>query len=170
MSDGEGYGGLLGALPYAYRASDSRIFRSYVALGGLLALLVGLLFGLALVVAVYRTLGAGGGTFTFSRAFVLTVGLLVVLPLLAPVLLVARRHRREGSDARYDAAMAGGGYLFVLSLYVGLIISTPVAQQETPPALVAPVVDGLYALPRAAGLAPPILAAAAIVLVHRRLR
>lgn len=169
MTDEGGYAGLVGAIPYAFRASDSRLFRSYVAVGGALALLVGVLFGLALVVAVFRTLGAGGGTFTFSRAFLITVGLLVVLPLLAPVLLVARRHRRRGSDARYDAAMAAAGYLFVLSLYAGLLISTPAAQQETPPALLGPIVSALYALPRVGGLVPPILAAALIVLVHRRL-
>lgn len=170
MTD-EGYSGLLGAFPYAFRASDSRLLRSYVVLGGLLALFVSVVFAAAFVGQVAATLGAGGGTFTFSRALFLTVGLLVVLPLLAPVLLVARRHRRSDArrDARYDAAMAATGYLFVLALYVGLVVSTPPEQQETPPALVAPVVELLYGLPPLAGLVPPLVAAALLPLVHRRL-
>lgn len=170
MGDPEAYGGVLGAGPYAFRASDSTLFRTYVAIGGTVAVLTALLFGLAFVVAVFRTLGAGGGTFTFARAFVITVGLLVVLPLLAPVLLVARRHRRTGSDRRYDAAVAGTGYLFGLALYVGLLISTPPVQQQQPPMVLAPVVEALYGLPRLAGVVPPLLAVGLMALVHRQLR
>lgn len=171
MRDGdEPYSGLFGTFPYAFRASESLLLRSYVVLGGVLAALVAFLFGLAFVVMMVTTLGSGGGVFTFSRAFYIVVGLFVVFPLLAPVLLAARRHRRVGNDARYDAALAAAGYLFVLSLYVGLIVSTPGSQQETPPALLAPVVTFLYGLPRAAGLVPPLLAALLIFAVHRRLR
>lgn len=166
MTDGE-YSGLLGAFPYAFRASDSMLFRSYVLLGGVLALIVGLLFGLALVVLTFRTLGAGGGTFTFSRAFLLFVGLLVVFPLVTPVLLVARRHRRAGSDALYDGALAATGYLFGASLYLALVVSIPPTQQEPPPAFLAPVVGLLYDLPPAAGIGPPLAAVLLVVAVHR---
>lgn len=170
MREGESYRGLFGAFPYAYRASDSRLFRSYVLVGGLLAALVAVVFGLAVIVAVYRTLGTGGGTFTFSRAFVLVVGLVVVLPLLAPVLLVARRHRRGAPDIRYDLGLAGAGYLFALSLYLAVLISAPPTARDPPPAPIAPAVGLLYDLPPLAGLIPPILAALLIVLTHRRLR
>lgn len=171
MGDGdEAYSGLFGTFPYAFRASESLLFRSYAVLGGVLAALVAFLFGLAFVAMMVTTLGAGGGVFTFSRAFFIVVGLFVVFPLLAPVLLVARRHRRSGSDGQYDAALAGAGYLFVLALYVGLVVSTPASQRETPPELVAPVVTFLYGLDPLYGLVPPILAALLVLAVHRRLR
>lgn len=166
----ESYSGLFGTFPYAFRTSESLLLRSYVVLGGVLAGLVAFLFGLAFVAMMVTTLGAGGGVFTFSRAFFILVGLAVVFPLIAPVLLVARRHRRVGGDARYDAALAAGGYLFVLSLYVGLVVSTPANQQETPPAVLAPVVTLLYDLPPLAGLVPPLVAALLILALHRWLR
>lgn len=163
------YSGLLGTFPYAYRMSDSRLFRSYVLLGGLFALLVALLFVFALIVVTFRTLGGGGGTLTFSRAFVLLVGILVVLPLVAPVILVARRHRRSGSDSRYDTALAAGGFLFIGSLYVAVIVSTPPAQQEAPPELLAPVVGFLYSQSRVAGLLPPLAAGLLLLALHQYL-
>lgn len=170
MAGDEPYRGVPGAFPYAFRSSESRLFRSYAVLGGGLAALVAVVFLIALVVLVADTAGAGGGTFTFVRAFFVFVGLLVVAPLVAPVLLVARRHRRAGGDPRYDAALAGAGYLFVLSLYAGLVISTPPDLQARPSGLLAPLVALLYGLPQLAGLVPPTLGAALIALVHRRFR
>jgi len=164
------YGGVLGAYPYAFRASDSRLFRSYAVIGGILTAAVVLIFGTALVTLVANTLGTVGGTFTFVRSFFLVVGLTVVVPLMAPVLLVARRHRRSVSTVEYDRAIAASGYLFVLSLYLVLIITAPPENRETPPALLAPVVKTLYALPPAAGVAPPLVAIAIGYLVHRRYR
>ncbi|MFB6309177.1 MAG: hypothetical protein ABEH35_07595 [Haloarculaceae archaeon] len=169
MADDEPYSGIIGAVPYALRASDSLLFRSYAVIGTLLAVLVALLFTFALVVLFSRTVGVGGGTFTFSRAFFVFVGLLVVGPLIAPVLLVARGRRRGTASARYDAAMGIAGYLFVVSLYLGLVISTPASQQSTVTGPGAIVVDALYALPRIAGLVPPLLAVAVQWLVYRRL-
>lgn len=168
--DGEPYSGVLGAFPYAFRASGSRLFRSYVVLGGLLALLVAVLFGVALVVLIARTAGVGGGTFTFARAFFVTVGFAVVAPLVAPVLLVARRHRRTGSDPRYDAALAATGYLFVGSLYLAVVVSTPATQQEPVTGPLAPVVDALYGLPRLASVPILVGATALVALAHWRFR
>lgn len=164
------YGGLPGAFPYAFRRSESRLFKSYVVVGGLVAVGLVLFFLMAVVVAVGDTLGAVGGTFTFSRAFVLFVGLLVVGPVLAPILLVARRHRRGGSSRAYDRALAASGYLFVPALYLLLVISAPPDLRESPPAALAPVVEMLYALPPVAGVVPPLAAAAVTYLVHRRYR
>jgi cytochrome c biogenesis factor len=165
------YRGVLGAVPYAFRASDSRLFRSYALLGGLLAAATALLFLAAVVVVVAGTAG-GGGTLTLSRAFFVLVGLLVVAPLLAPILFVARRRRRR-PDARnataYDAALGAAGYAFVAALYVGLVASVPPGQQSTPTGPLAPVVTALYGLPQPAGLVPPVVTAAAIPLVHRLL-
>lgn len=164
----DAYGGVPGAYPYAVRESDSWLFRSYALLGGLLALLVALLFAFGTVYVIGRTIGAAGGTFSFSRAFVVFVGFVVVAPLLAPVLFVARRHRREGSTRRYDATVAAAGYCFVASLYVGLVILTPAESRESVGGALAPVVEALYALPGWAGAVPPVLGALAIWIAARR--
>lgn len=168
--EGETYSGLVSAFPYAVRESDSWLFRSYAFVGGLVALVLSLLFVFALVVLVAATTGGPGGSFTVSRAFFVVVGLFVVAPVLAPVLLVARHHRHEGGDDRYDALLALAGYLFLTSLYVGAVITVPPAQQTTTTGTLAPVVGILYALPALAGLLPPLLAALGIYLVHHFVR
>jgi uncharacterized membrane protein YuzA (DUF378 family) len=167
----DGYRGVFGAFLYALRQSDSLVFRSYVLVGAPLALAVTVLFGAGLIVLVAQTAAVEGGSLTLSRAFYIVVGLFVVAPLVAPVLLVARRHRRsEGHDARYDFALSLAGYLFVGSLYVGLLITVPVDQQSTPSGPIAPFVETLYALPQLAGVLPPLIASAVIVVAHRTLR
>lgn len=165
------YDGVLGAFPYAFRASDSRLFRSYVALGGIVAFGIVLVFALALVKLLGDTVGSTA-TLTFSRSFYIVVALAVVAPIIAPVLLVARRHRRTGSEGRYDRALAAMGYLFIGSLYVLLVISTPEALQEeiTGSGPVAATIRYLYDLPRLAGLVPPAVVATAMYLLHRWLR
>ncbi|MFB6151664.1 MAG: hypothetical protein ABEJ40_07650 [Haloarculaceae archaeon] len=166
----DAYGGILGAFPYAVRASDSWLFRGYAVAGGLLAALVVVLFALALVVLLGQTANAPGGRLTFSRAFYVFLMLLVVGPLIAPVVLVARRHRRAGSTTRYDRGLAVGGYLFVAGLYLGLVVSTPESQQRTATGVLGPALTALYDLPPAAGAVPPVVAAGLIVVLHRRLR
>lgn len=163
------YDGLFGAFPYALRSSESYLLRSYVVVGGLAALSTALLFTLALVVLLGETVGVGGGQFSFVRAFFIFVGMLVVAPLVAPVLFVARRIRRGTADRRFAFTMGLLGYGFLGSLYVGAVISAPTAQQTLPanPVLAA-VVGGLYALPRLAGIVPPLLVALAMVVLARR--
>jgi hypothetical protein len=159
------YSGMVTAFPYAFRQSDSRLFRSYVVVSTLVGALVALLMANALVVLVGNTASAPGGSLTLSRTFYVVVGLFVFLPVVAPVLFVAHRYRRERDVAdRYDAALAASGYLFVGSVYVALVISTPAAYRE---AGAGPVVDALYSLPALAGVVPPLVAAAAVYLVHR---
>jgi hypothetical protein len=173
--DDGAYGGVLGAFPYAFRTSGSVLFRLYVLVGGLLAVLAVLVFGAALVVQVAGTLGGPGGTFTFARTLFVLLGLFVVAPLIAPVLLVARRHRRTGSDTRYDTLVAAAGVLFVVTLYLGLVASIPAEftldgeTQVRPPATgpLAPLVRLLYALPPVASPVVPLLGAALILLAHR---
>lgn len=167
---GEAYRGLPGAVVYAYRRSDSRLFRTYAVAGSLLAVAIAVLFGTSLVLAIAETVGTAGGTFTFVRSFVLFVGLLAVGPVLAPPILVARRHRRGASSVRYDRALAAGGYAFALSLYLALVISAPPALREEPPAAIAPVVEALYSLPRPAAVVPPLAAVGLLYLLHRRFR
>jgi hypothetical protein len=167
----EGYRGVVGAFPYAFRRSGSLLFKLYVVVSALAALFVSLLVGLGLVVLIANTAGVGGGSLTLSRSFYVVVGLFLVAPMLAPTLFVARRHRRgKARQDRYDVALAFAGFLFLFSLYVGLVITVPPAQQEPVSGALAPVVAFLYALPAAFGLVPPLLAAAVILLAHRVLR
>lgn len=164
------YRGVLGAVPYAVRASDSWLFRVYAVVGSLAAAVAAVLTALGLVVLVAATAGAAGGAFTLSRTFYVVVGLLVVVPLLAPVLLVARRHRRDRSvDPRYDPALGAAGFLFLATLYLGLVATVPPAQQQPASGVLSPLVRALYSMPAIYGLVPPALAAGLIYAVHRRL-
>lgn len=168
-SDGT-YSGILGAVPYALRATDSWLCKAYVVVGTLVTLLVTLLFLVGVVSAFVNTVGAVGGSFTFSRSFVFLVGVLVGLGLVAPVLLVARHHRLHGGSVDYDRTLATAGFGYALSLYLALLVSAPPGRREAPPAAIAPVVEALYALPAVAGIVPPVLAAALIYAGHRRYR
>ena len=163
------YRGLPGAFPYAFRASESRLFRSYAVVSGLLGIGIAVVFTLALVVWIAGTIDESA-LVTLVRSFLVLIGALVLIPLFAPVLFVARRHRRGTSvDERYDTALASAGYLFVLSLYVGVVISMPPEEQQSVSGSLAPFVDALYALPQFFGLLPPIVATALIFWLHRRL-
>lgn len=167
-AQGDAYGGVFGAFPYAFSASDSLLFKSYVLVGGLIALAVTVLFGLALVTLVGKTAAGAGGTFSFSRAFFIVVGLAVVAPLVGPVLFVARRHRTATPDARFDGVQAGLGYLFVVSLYVAGVVFAPADELTDVAGVAGTAVESLNALPAAAGLVPPVAVALLVVLVTRR--
>lgn len=168
MTDSGGtYGGLPGAFPYAFRASDSRVFRAYLLVGGGAALLVAAIVVTGVVSLVGRTAGVPGGTFTLSRAFYAVVGLLVFAPVVAPVLLVARRHRTGGATPRYDAALGAAGFGVLLSLYAGLVVSVPPEHQEPASGLLAPVARALYATPQELWFLPPVLGALGVYLAHR---
>jgi hypothetical protein len=167
----DGYRGVVGAFPYAARASESWLFRSYAVVSALAAAVVGFVFLAGVVRLIAATAVVPGGTLTLSRAFFVVLGLFVVAPIVAPTLLVARRHRLErGRDARYDAAVALAGYVFLASLYVGLLVASPAAFEEVPRGPAAPLVAALYSLPRAAGVVPPLAAAALVGVVHRLFR
>ncbi|MFC3477448.1 hypothetical protein [Halobacterium litoreum] len=173
----DSYSGLLTAFPYAFRQSDSRLFRSYVVVSGVLGALFAFLMAGALFVLIGNTAGARGGSLTLSRTFYVVVGLFVFIPLVAPVLLVARRHRRETPvGERYDPGLAAAGYLFVLSVYLGVVASMPptfetngeVVARPPPSGLFAPVVELLYELPAVASPVVPLVGAVAVYAAHRR--
>ncbi len=169
------YGGLIGAFPYAFRQTESWLFRSYVVVAGLATAFLTLVFGLALI----RLLGAtAGARFSIARAFVILVGLGAVAPTVTPVLLVARSYRREiQRRAGYDLGLALSGYLFLVSLYALVLAAMPasfVLDGETvsrPAAATAgalePVVAALYAVPATASLVIPTAAFGVILAVHR---
>ncbi|SFR50958.1 hypothetical protein [Halogeometricum limi] len=171
-----GYNGVFGAFPYAFRRSRSLLFKSYVVLSGLAVALISLFVVIALVVLLGQTAAVQGGSLTLSRAFYIVVGLLVVFPAVAPTLVVARRHRRDiESTPRYETALAVAGYLFLASLYLGVVASMPetfVLDGETvtrpPPAgLFAPLVAFLYEIPQALSWTVPLAGALLIGVAHK---
>jgi len=163
----DGYRGLFGAFPYAFRHGDSLLFRAYVLVGALGAVFIGGLFTLSLVVWIGETASSPGGSLTLSRTFIAVMGLFAAGPLLAPVLLVARKHRKGLSyHPQYDTLMALLGVGFLGSIYVAAIISMPESFQEQPAGLLAPIVNLLYALPQLAGLAPPVVMMGVMALGH----
>lgn len=170
-ADERSYNGVFGAFPYAFRASTSRLFRSYVVVSSLAAAVITIVFTLGLVQLLGNTAGAGAGVFTFSRSFYIFVGLLAVAPTIAPVLFVARRHRRTGSELAYDRTLAFLGYLFLASLYLLLVISAPEGLRDpvSGSGVVASAVRFLYSLPPLSGLVPPAVVALVMYLTHRRL-
>ncbi|WP_101294212.1 hypothetical protein [Halegenticoccus soli] len=164
----DGYDGVFGAFPYAFRKSDSWLFRLYVVVAVLASLAVTLLVALGLVVLIAETAALQGGSLTLSRAFYVLVGLFIVGPLIAPALFVARRHRRGFARTdHYDALLALAGFLFLASLYVGLVITVPPSQQTPATGPLAPAVRFLYGLPAVFGLVPPLVCALLIGAVHR---
>lgn len=175
----DSYSGLLSAFPYAFRTSESRLFRAYAVVSGVLGGLFAFMMLGALVVLIGNTASAPGGSLTLSRTFYVVVGLFVFVPLVAPVLLVARRHRRETPvRERYDAAMGAAGFAFALSVYLGVVASMPaqyrvgeeLTSRPEPSGIFAPVVEALYALPPIASPLVPLAGAVVVYLAHRRFR
>lgn len=160
----EAYRGVIGAFPYAFRQGDSLFFRLYAVVGTLAAIFIGGLFTLALIVWIGQTTSSPSGSLTLSRTFIAVVGLFTAGPLLAPTLLVARKHRKGLSyHPRYDTIMAALGYAFLVSLYIAAIISMPesftldgeMITRPQPSGLTGPIVAVLYAIPQLGAIAPP---------------
>ena len=163
----DSYRGVLGAIPYAIRHTDSWVMRAYGVIGGLAAAAIAAVVTLALVVWMGETVGVPSGTYLFTRTLYVILGFAAVAPLLAPLLFVARRHRRSDPVAvGYDRALAATGFAFLASLYLGLVITVPESLQNTDSVLL----DVLYALPRPLGAVPPVATAAGIFWTHYRLR
>lgn len=161
------YSGAITAVPYAFRASDSRMCKLYVFIGGLLALGITVLFGLGTVALLGSIAGAPAGVFTFQPALYLLVWLFTIAPIAAPILLVARRHRLHGGTVDYDRWIAFSGFVFILALYCGALIVAPASQRgAVPSGFVAPIVRFLYELPQVAGAIPPLAAVVVMILVH----
>ena len=171
-----GYDGVFGAFPYAFRHSESRLFKLYVVASALAIGLITLFVGAALVVLIGRTAAVQGGSLTLSRSFYIVVGLLIVLPAIAPTLLVARRRRRgTGGSASHETAIAAAGFLFLLSVYLGVVASMPetftldgeTVTRPPPSGVFAPVVAALYAIPPVFAWSVPLAGAALVGLAHR---
>ena len=164
--DGESRSILIGSFRRAFAETDSWLLKSYVVLSAVLGGLIAVLLLLALPVWIFNTAG-GSELATFSRAFLVVGGVLLLAVLAAPVVSSARRHARGTASWRGDYLLGVAGYLFVLSLYVALLVSAPPDQRGPPPDAIAPVVEFLYSLPAIYAVAPPLLAAVFVALVHR---
>jgi len=174
-----GYDGVFGAFPYAFRQSESRLFKLYVVASAVAIGLIALFVGAALVVLIGQTAAVQGGSLTLSRSFYVVVGLLVVLPAIAPTLLVARRHRRgSGASPRHEAALAATGFVFLLSIYLGVVASMPetftldgeTVTRPPPSGTFEPVVAALYAIPSIYAWSVPLAGAALVGIAHRIFR
>lgn len=152
------YRGLVGAYPYAFRQSGSWFFRSYV----IVSALVGVFIGLLLLLGLVSWLAAPGGL-AGQNALLGVIAILVLAPLVAPVLFVARRHRFDDDRPRVDRLFALVGYVFVFSIYLALLITDPNPHSVGGP--FQQVVTVLDRLPRLYGLLPPVIAAVGVLLV-----
>jgi hypothetical protein len=159
----EDYGGILGAYPYAFRQSRSWLFRSYVVASGVVGGFIAVLLLLGLITWLAGPTGLAG-----QNAFLGVIGILVIAPLAAPVLFVARRYRLETPRPEADRLFAIAGYLFLGSLYLALLITDP--SQHTIGGPLQGLLATLDALPGTYGLILPVIAAVAILLVARLTR
>ena len=156
------YRGLPGAYASAFRRSDSYLLRAYVLASALVGAFVVVLLVLGVVswLATPAPLG--------QRALLGVIGLLVVVPLSAPVLVVARRHRRGTARRHADAVLGLAGFGFVLAVYLALFISAPSTQETA--GVLAPVLEALDSLPRSYWILPPLLSVVSIWLAVRLTR
>jgi len=157
---------VFGSFRRAFGETDSYLLRSYAVVGAVFAALLAVLLVLALPVWIFNTAGQSELA-TFSRAFLVVGGVLLLVGLAAPVVAADRRRGAGTASRRTDALLAASGYLFVASLYVSLLVSAPPGQRGTPPAPIAPAVEFLYALPAVYAVAPPLIAGALIPVVYR---
>jgi hypothetical protein len=162
MADGEPYSGLFGAYRYAFRQSDSLLFRAYV----LLSALCGAYVSLLLVLAAVSWLATPGAL--EEKALLGVIGVLVLAPLFAPVLIVARRYRLGHDRPGMDRAFALVGSAFLLSLVLALVVTDPNAHSGPGP--VGDALDFLDALPATYGLAFPVVAVLLIYVAVRYTR
>lgn len=158
----EAYAGLVGAFVYASRQSRSWLFRLYVVTGAAVGLFIAVLLVLATITWIANPVAFG------ERLLLGVIGILLLAPLAAPVLIVARRHRRGGSEPAADRWFGLTGYAFVAAIGLALYITDPSTHDVG--GGMAPLAAWLDGLPDLAGLLPPVVAALAIVAVARLTR
>lgn len=152
----EEYRGLAGAFVSAFRRSDSVVLRAYVLASAVVGSFVVVVLALGVVSWLATPAPVG------QRALLGVVGILLLVPLFAPVLVVARRHRGGVGRRRADAVLGVAGFGFVLAVYLALLISDPDAHAVSGP--LAPAIRVVDALPRSYWILPPVLSVASIVL------
>ena len=162
MADSGSRSVVLASIRSAVTESDSYLLRSYAVVGAFVAVFTALLFVLALPGWILAT--EGSVIDHVGRAFGVLLGVVLVAAMVAPLFFPFRR-RADGRPAR-DGLFGIAGYLFLGSLYLALVVSTPEGLQETPDGLFSPVVQALYGLPRLSGIVFPILALCVVLAVE----
>lgn len=157
---------LASAICYAVLDADAWTLRTYGVVGTLAAVFVALLALLAFPQWVVAT--DGGSLDRVGRAFLVLVALGVVATVFAPLLFVDRR-RRDGRPQR-QLAFGLAGYASLAALYLALVASAPADARSEPPAVVAPLVEPLYALPPSAGAAIALVGLASPYVLEYSLR
>lgn len=138
-----------------------------MVLAGLVTLVVTFIIASG-VIQLLASAGQSGGVGAFVRAFYILVGTAVIVPVVTPVLVLARRHRQDHPvSRRSERVLAGAGVGFLGLVYLGLIASTPPANQQPVDGIVAPLVAALYGLPRWLGLVFPMLGAVLVYVAVR---
>jgi hypothetical protein len=120
--------GLAGTYKYAAKESRSLVFKSYVLVSSVVGMFSFFLIALTLITWLANPVGMAliRGDLYFREHVLLGVILLaIVIPLFTPVFVVSRRHRRGIDIIQNDRLMAGAGYGFLVSLFVGLSILDP---------------------------------------------
>lgn len=158
----EGYRGVVGAFGYAFRRSNSWLFRVYIVLSALLGVYISLLILLAIVAWSGTTVAFG------DQAFLAVIGILLLVPLFTPVLVTARRLRRETSSASAERLIAITGFVFVLSIVLALLITDPTDHATS--GSLGVLVRAIQGLPRSIGILPPVIAIVLIILGVRYTR
>lgn len=154
---------LAGAVRYALFGARSWTLRTYALVGTLVATFTAVLFVLA--VPGWAAATAGGGPLErVAVGFLALVGLILVAAAFLPLLLVARRHRAGRPERQRAFGLAGWGYL--AALYLGLVASAPPGLRSEPAGPLAPAIEVLYGLPRAAGAAFPLVAIGLVLAVE----
>ncbi|HKJ60074.1 MAG TPA: hypothetical protein VKA37_12650 [Halobacteriales archaeon] len=156
------YRGIPGAFVSAFRRSDSYLLRAYVLASVVVGVFVTILLALGVVTWLSQPAPLG------QRALLGVIAIFVLVPLFAPVLVVARRHRRGVENRRADALLGVVGFGFLLAVYLAGLISAPDLPQQS--GALASVVATLDALPRSYWVVPPLLSAASIWLAVRLTR
>ncbi|MFW6153490.1 MAG: hypothetical protein ACOC42_03935 [Halobacteriota archaeon] len=159
---------ILTAVRSAVAGGRSYLLRAYAVVGSVLIVLTAVLVILALPTWVARSAGTSA-TLVFGQALLVLVGLGVIVALFLPLYLAHRRLPDPGVDRRLERRYGAFGFAIALSVYVALLISAPPDARGEPPALLAPVIEPLYALDPRLALVPPIATVALLLAVDRRL-
>ncbi|PSQ44569.1 hypothetical protein BRD17_03760 [Halobacteriales archaeon SW_7_68_16] len=156
---------VVGAFRGAIR-SESLALRAYGYLGGVVAVLIAVLVVLALPQWVVTTLGSSASN-GFSQGFLFLVGLAVLVPLVAPAIYAARRHRHGTATRRRDAVFGTLGLAYLVALYLALVISAPAGTRGDPPGAIAGIVEALYGLPPVYAVIPPVGVVVSVIVANR---
>lgn len=145
----------------------SLVLRTYAVVGSLLATGTALLIVLALPTWIAQTTGASA-TLMLGQGMLILGGLAVIVVVVLPLLLAARRLPEPGAEPVRERIYGAVGFAVGGAVYVSLVISAPPEARSQPPAAIAPLVDRLYALDPVFAILPPLAVLALLLALDRR--